>query len=250
MIRLEDVYLSLGGRQVLEGISFEIGKAERAVILGPSGAGRSSILRVILGLWKPDRGGVQLDGEDIHALEEKELIEHRKRLAMVFQGGALFDTLTVGENVGYRLFEEGRLPVAQIEAIVRRVLAAMGLEDAIDLFPGQLSGGMRKRVAIARAIAVEPACILFDEPTAGLDPLASSRVNELIVECQRHGKATLVVTHDLVCAYRVGERFMFIDDGKILFDGDRRGFESCPNPQLCEFLNPGGGQAGASGGAR
>ncbi len=249
MIRLENVHLSLGGRLVLDNISFEIGDAERAVILGPSGSGKSTILRVILGLWKPDRGRVLLDGDDLQELEERELIERRKRLAMVFQGGALFDSLTVGENVGYRLFEEGRLPGPEIETIVRRVLAAVGLEEAIDIYPGELSGGMRKRAAIARAIAVEPACILFDEPTAGLDPLASCRVNDLIVECQRHGKATLVVTHDLACAYRVGERFMFIQDGKILYDGGRQGFESCPVPQLCEFLNPGGRQGRGGGGA-
>lgn len=238
MIRLEDVYLSQAGNLILKGISLEVAALERLVILGESGVGKSTILKVMLGLWKPERGRVLLAGEDIHRLPESELIERRKALAVVFQGGALFDSLTVGENVGYRLFEAGKQGPAAIERIVREKLAEVGLEEAIDLYPAQLSGGMRKRAAIARALAADPKLILFDEPTAGLDPVASCRVNELIVRCQEEGKGTVVVTHDLACAFRVGERLMLLDDGRIVFQGDRSAMESSTLSAVRRFLRP------------
>lgn len=238
MIRLEDVYLDLNEKQVLKGISLEIPPDDRLVILGESGIGKSTILKVILGLWKPDRGRVLLYGKDIHRLKERELIELRRSLAVVFQGGALFDSLTVGENVGYRLFEEKRLSPAEIEKIVRTRLAGVGMEGAIDLYPAQLSGGMRKRAAFARALAANPRYILFDEPTAGLDPVASNRVNELIVRCQESGRGTVVVTHDLACAFRVGRRLMLIDDGRIVFEGDRGNLEAATEPAVRRFLYP------------
>jgi phospholipid/cholesterol/gamma-HCH transport system ATP-binding protein len=238
MIRLENVHLALSGKPVLKGISLEVGPGDRVVILGESGIGKSTILRVILGLWKPDRGRVFLEDEDIHRMKEEVLIERRKMLAVVFQGGALFDSLTVGENVGYRLLEEGRLSSARIERIVREKLAAVGLEEAIDLYPAQLSGGMRKRAAIARALAADPRCILFDEPTAGLDPVGACKINQLILECQQAGKGTVVVTHDLDCAYRVGRRLMLISEGRIVFDGDRTAMETSREPALRRFLEP------------
>jgi phospholipid/cholesterol/gamma-HCH transport system ATP-binding protein len=166
------------------------------------------------------------------------LTQLRKSLAVVFQGGALFDSMTVGENVGYRLFEEGKLSATEIEAHARELLVEVGLEDAIDLFPAELSGGMRKRAALARAIAANPRYILFDEPTAGLDPVASFQVNQLILRCQKNGKATVVVTHDLECAFRVGGRLMLIHDGKIVFEGDREALESSREPSVRRFLNP------------
>jgi phospholipid/cholesterol/gamma-HCH transport system ATP-binding protein len=238
MIRLEDVYLAKAHKEILTGLTLEVSADERLVILGESGVGKSTILKVILGLWKPDRGRVLLAGDDIHQLPEEEFIERRKALAVVFQGGALFDSLTVGENVGYRLFEAGRLAPAAIEEIVREKLAEVGLEEAIDLYPSQLSGGMRKRAAIARALAADPQLILFDEPTAGLDPVASCRINELIVRCQEEGKGTVVVTHDLECAFRVGEQLMLLDDGRIVFQGDRSAMESSTLPAVRRFLHP------------
>jgi phospholipid/cholesterol/gamma-HCH transport system ATP-binding protein len=238
MIRLEDVHLAKAHKEILTGLTLEISADERLVILGESGVGKSTILKVILGLWKPDRGRVLLHGEDINRLLESELIERRKALAVVFQGGALFDSLTVGENVGYRLFEAGRLAPAAIEEIVREKLAEVGLESAIDLYPSQLSGGMRKRAAIARALAADPQLILFDEPTAGLDPVASCRINELIVRCQEEGKGTVVVTHDLECAFRVGEHLMLLDEGRIVFQGDRSAMERSSLPVVRRFLHP------------
>ena len=238
MIRLEDVYLAKAHKEILTGLTLEVTADERLVILGESGVGKSTILKVILGLWKPDRGRVLLHGKDINRLPESELIERRKTLAVVFQGGALFDSLTVGENVGYRLFEAGRLAPAAIEEIVREKLAEVGLEKAIDLYPSQLSGGMRKRAAIARALAADPQLILFDEPTAGLDPVASCRINELIVRCQDEGKGTVVVTHDLECAFRVGEQLMLLDNGRIVFQGDRSAMESSVLPAVRRFLHP------------
>jgi phospholipid/cholesterol/gamma-HCH transport system ATP-binding protein len=238
MIRLEEVSLALEGREVLREITLEVGESERLVILGESGVGKSTILKLMLGLWPPDRGRVLLWGEDIHRLPEQELVERRRTLAMVFQGGALFDGLTVGENVGYRLFEARRLAEAEVERVVREKLAAVGLEEAIDLYPAQLSGGMRKRAAIARALAAEPRCIFFDEPTAGLDPVAACRVNELIRRCQEQGKATVVVTHDLDCAFRVGEKLMLLDEGRIAFAGDRAALESAEITAVQRFLHP------------
>lgn len=239
MIELSNVHLTLAGKEVLKGISLTVSPRDRVVILGESGIGKSTVLKVILGLWKPDRGRVLWDGHDIHALPERELIERRKQLAVVFQGGALFDSLTVGENVGYRLFEEGRLDEEEIERTVRGLLAAVGMAAAIDLYPAELSGGMLKRAAIARALASRPRYILFDEPTGGLDPVAACMVNELIVCCQEEwGTGTLVVTHDLDCAYRVGDRLMLIDDGRIVFEGDRSAFQASPEPAVRRFLDP------------
>jgi phospholipid/cholesterol/gamma-HCH transport system ATP-binding protein len=238
MIRLEEVHLLQEGREVLSGVSLAVAEGARMVILGESGAGKSTILKLMLGLWPPDRGRVLLWGKDIRRLPERQLNERRRALAVVFQGGALFDGLTVGENVGYRLFEERRLTEAEIERIVREKLAEVGLEEAIDLYPAQLSGGMRKRAAIARALAAEPRCILFDEPTAGLDPVAACRISELIRRCQEEGKATVVVTHDLDCAFRVGERLMLLDEGRIAFAGDRPDMEACAHPAVRRFLHP------------
>lgn len=238
MIRLEDVHLSLSGRSVLRGIDLEVGPGDRIVVMGESGGGKSTILRTIAGLLPPDRGRVLVEGRDIYRTAAEELRALRRKLALVFQGGALFDTLTVGENVGYRLFEEGRLAPAEIEEKVRATLASVDLEEAIDLYPAQLSGGMRKRVAIARALAAEPEYILFDEPTAGLDPVAASAVNGLIRACQRAGTATLVVTHDLDCAFFLGQSLNFLADGKIVFQGGREEMQLCRQPDLVRFLHP------------
>ena len=238
MIQLEDVHLNLAGKDVLKGLELRFRPGDRMVIMGESGIGKSTILRVILGLWKPDRGRVLWGGQDIHQFDEKELIERRKQLAIVFQGGALFDSLTVGENVGYRLFEEGRLSRAEIEGKVRGLLKSVDLEEAIDDYPVQLSGGMRKRAALARALAGDPHCILFDEPTAGLDPVGSCRVNRLIRRCQEKGTGTLVVTHDLDCAFQVGKTFVLIYDGRVVFSGSRAEMESSQQPDLRRFLAP------------
>lgn len=238
MIRLENIHLNLSGRRILAGINLEVGAAERLVVLGESGIGKSTILKVILGLLRPDRGRVLLAGADLQGLSEAELGLRRLALAMVFQNGALFDGLTVGENVGYRLFEAGRLAETEIEALVREKLASVGLAEAIDLYPDQLSGGMRKRAAIARALAAEPQLILFDEPTAGLDPVAAETVIELILRWQQQGRGTVVVTHDLGCAFRVGERLLLIHDGQIVFDGNRAALELSSVPAVQRFLYP------------
>jgi len=237
MIRLDDVHLSLAGKPVLRGIDLTFSREESLVIMGESGIGKSTILKVVLGLWKPDRGTVSYDGEDIHRLSESELARRRKKLAIVFQGGALFDSMTLGENVGYRLFEEGRLPQEEIEEIVLRKLEAVDLAEAVDMYPAELSGGMRKRAAIARALAADPDCILFDEPTAGLDPVAACKINNVILNCRKEGKGMLIVTHDLGCAFSVGERLVFIDEGRIVFEGDRRSMESSTNKSVRRFLD-------------
>ncbi|MGH7255595.1 MAG: ABC transporter ATP-binding protein, partial [Nitrospirales bacterium] len=171
MLILKEVSLRLGGRPILRGLTFDVRAGETIAILGGSGSGKTTILRLMLGLLRPDRGSIQIDGQEIADLPERVLPQVRHKMAMVFQGAALFDSLSVRENVGYRHYERGRLSDQAIEKIVQESLQFVGLEDVMDKMPAELSGGMRKRVGIARAVASGAKVLLFDEPTAGLDPI-------------------------------------------------------------------------------
>jgi len=208
-------------------------------ILGVSGVGKTTILKLLLGLLKPDAGRITIGGEDIAALSEKALTRARKHIAIVFQGGALFDSMTVGENVGYRLLEEGNLSEMEIDAIVREKLGFVGLEKAIDLYPGELSGGMKKRVAISRALAADPEYIFFDEPTTGLDPIGVYNIQQLMLRLQGEGKTTLMVTHDMHTAFAVSDRFSFIHEGRLVFEGTSSELKQSAMPAVCEFFAPG-----------
>jgi phospholipid/cholesterol/gamma-HCH transport system ATP-binding protein len=170
-IRMENLCYSIGGRKILENFDFCLDRGVNRTILGVSGSGKTTILKLLLGLLEPDAGRVCIGSTCITGVSESRFMELRKRIAIVFQGGALFDSMTVGENVGYRLFEEGRLSQSEIEQIVREKLSFVGVEAALDLYPAELSGGMKKRVSIARALAADPDYIFFDEPTTGLDPI-------------------------------------------------------------------------------
>ncbi|HEU4436157.1 MAG TPA: ATP-binding cassette domain-containing protein [candidate division Zixibacteria bacterium] len=241
MIKLENVYLSLGGRQILKKISFSVAKGETKVILGPSGSGKSSILKIILGLWRPDSGRVFIDGRDMTGASAEEWDEARYHIGMIFQEGALFDSLTVGENIGYWLFEHTKMSEEEIEVRVRRALEEVGLDpELVDLMPDELSGGMRRRVAIARALAsLEPKIMLYDEPTTGLDPLAVDTILDQITSLQKRMQVTsLVVTHDIADALKVSNRFIMVADGEIIFEGSSEELREAGHPFVSRFLEP------------
>ena len=219
-IRFVDVRKSFPGKPVLKGVSLEVAEGETLVILGGSGSGKSVLLRHTIGLHRPDGGEVWVDGQEISRLNEDQLADVRKKVAMLFQGGALFDSMPVDENVAYALHEHTDWDDERIEARVRQVLGFVELEGVEELMPASLSGGMRKRVALARAIALAPKAILYDEPTTGLDPVTSDTINALIRSMQsRLGATSIVVTHDIRSAFAVGDRVAFLHKGEIRFHG-------------------------------
>ena len=237
IFRIRDLAKSYGPKQVLRRVSFDIQQGESLVILGRSGSGKSVLLRQLNGLEKPDAGSVFFDGIEISALSERELFPVRRRIAMLFQGGALFDSLSVGENVGFPLAEHTDLSAAEVRAEASAKLALVGLEDVADKMPSALSGGMRKRAALARSLAVEPEVILFDEPTTGLDPVTSASIAHLIRATQRQLKTTsVIVTHDLPLAREVGDRVGFLSDGRFRFLGTWEEAEASDDRQLAGFL--------------
>jgi len=238
-IRMEQVCYSIGGRTILRDFDLSLDPGVNRTILGVSGVGKTTILKLLLGLLKPDAGRIIIGDEDIAALSERGLTLARKHIAIVFQGGALFDSMTVGENVGYRLLEEGQIPELEIEAIVREKLGFVGLEKAINLYPAELSGGMKKRVAIARALAADPHYIFFDEPTTGLDPIGVYNIQQLMLRLQGEGKTTLMVTHDMHTAFAVSNRFSFIHEAQLVFEGTKGELEVSTVPAIREFFGPG-----------
>ena len=239
MIVLKGVWLMLGERNVLQDVSLDIHSGETGVIVGGSGSGKTTILRVILGLYRPDRGSIRVDSQEITTLQERDLTQVRQNMAMVFQSAALFDSLTVRENVGYRLWEQGRLSDDIIEQTVRESLQFVGLKDALDKMPAELSGGMRKRVGIARALASGAKILLYDEPTGGLDPINTCMISQLIMRLKAKGVTQVVVTHDLETAYRVADRIMMIQKGRVIFNGTPEGLRQSNNPTIRGFIDPG-----------
>lgn len=213
---------------------------ETMVILGGSGSGKTVLLKHMNGLIAPESGEVFVDGLEISRMEEEELREVRKRVAMVFQGSALFDSLTVGENVAYPLNEHRELSPEEIRDRVRETLSLVDLEGSEDLYPAEMSGGMKKRAALARALALSPKTLLYDEPTTGLDPIMTHRINELIRDLQRKlGVTSVVVTHDLHSAFAVGDRLAFLQKGQIRLVGTREEFQASSDLALHEFLYSG-----------
>jgi len=219
IIGLSNIYLTLQGREILKNISLEIPKGNVSVILGPSGAGKSSILKIILGLWKPQSGTVKIGSIDITKLSELEMLPIRKKMGIVFQGNALFDSLTVEENVGYFLSEQNKISQLEMEDRIETALSFVNLSGTNDLFPDQLSGGMKKRVAIARAMVFNPEIILFDEPTTGLDPINAKHILDLIARLREQGTTAVVVTHILNDAVSIGDRLTLINGGTLVESG-------------------------------
>jgi phospholipid/cholesterol/gamma-HCH transport system ATP-binding protein len=240
-IRFVGVHKTFGSKQVLRGVELEIPRGQTVVVLGGSGSGKSVLLRHAIGLHRPDTGSVWIDGSDITALDDDELIESRKKVGMLFQAGALFDSMTVLENVGFALREHSDWSEDRIEERVDEVLQLVELEGVKPLMPADLSGGMRKRVALARAIALAPRALLYDEPTTGLDPITSNTINHLIRNLQKRlGVTSVVVTHDIRSAFAVGDRVAFLSEGKILFEGSVEEARRSDEPALHGFLEGGG----------
>ena len=214
IIEIKDLYKSYDDLPVLRGLELGIRKGETITILGGSGTGKSVLLRLITGLEKPEQGEIRIEGKDMVSLTEHELVPVRRKIGMLFQGSALFDSLSAGQNVAYPVREHLRLSEEEIKRIVREKLRLVGLEEVENKMPAELSGGMKKRVALARAIAIDPEIILYDEPTTGLDPANIKRITELIVELQKILKVTsIVVTHDLTSAYAVTDRLALLHGG-------------------------------------
>jgi phospholipid/cholesterol/gamma-HCH transport system ATP-binding protein len=228
---------SFGGKPVLTGVDLEVREGETMVVLGGSGEGKTVLLRHLNGLERPDAGDVTVDGLRLNDLSEDELAAVRLDVAMVFQLGALFDSLTVYGNVSYGLREHGWRDEAAIARRVREVLAMVEMRGVDDLYPAELSGGMKKRVALARAIALEPKAVLYDEPTTGLDPLVTHKINLMIRGLQRQlGFTSVVVTHDLRSAFMVGDRFALLDRGRIRFTGTADQVRSTSDELMREFV--------------
>ncbi len=242
MIIFNSVWFSYGINQVLKDISFSINPHERVAILGESGGGKTTILRLILGLIRPDSGHIIIDGEDITSKTEDEFRQVRRKFSIVFQEGALFDSMNVKENVAFCLREYTKLSEDEIDKKVRELLRIVGLEEAMELVPEELSGGMHRRVAIARSLAVsKPKMFLYDEPTSGLDPVNADNICKLILELSGDARGFIIVTHKVFDAMKVADRFMFLKDGMIIFDADKEKLIHAPVPEIQSFiqeLNP------------
>jgi len=220
LIELKDIHKSFGPLVVLDGVSLTIEKGESLVVLGASGSGKSVMLKNIVGLLKPDSGQVFFDGKRTDNMSDMQLVEVRKRFGFLFQMGALFDSMSCGDNIGFPLVEHTKKSPAEIAAVVKEKLAMVGLPDVGPKFPAQLSGGQRKRIALARAIALDPQVILYDEPTTGLDPIRSDVINELILKLRNELDVTsIIVTHDMTSAFKVASRIVMLYHGKLIFDG-------------------------------
>ncbi len=237
LIRLARVRHSFGRLQVLKGLSLEFPAGRVTVVLGPSGCGKSVMLKHLVGLLRPDRGSVWFDGMRIDRLRESQLVPVRRQFGFLFQQGALFDSMTVGENVAFPLAEHTNHGYRERRRRALHMLAMVGLADTIDKMPADLSGGQRKRVALARAIVLSPRVILYDEPTTGLDPIRADVINELILKLQEEMKVTsVVVTHDLASAFKIADRMVMLYDGRIVMEGAPEEFKQSPNPIVQRFL--------------
>jgi len=238
MIKLVDVHKSFGRQKVLDGLNLEIEAGKTTVIIGRSGGGKSVLLKHIIGLIKPDRGQVLIDQSDITALSEKDLNEVRKKFGMLFQEAALFDSMNVGENVAFPLREQTKLTDQEIRQIVADRLRAVGLSGVEEKMPSQLSGGMRKRVGLARAIALHPQIVLFDEPTTGLDPVMTEAINQLIMETQKNFNLTcVVISHDISSIFRIGHKIAMLYEGRIIAYGTPEEIRASDNPVMKQFLS-------------
>jgi phospholipid/cholesterol/gamma-HCH transport system ATP-binding protein len=240
-IRYVGLKKAFGDKPVLDGLDLGIRRGETVVVLGGSGTGKSVLLRHTIGLHRPDAGEVWVDGQEITGFDEEQLIETRKKVGMLFQAGALFDSMTVLDNVAYALREHTSLSEEKVRERVGEVLQLVELDNVEQLMPADLSGGMRKRVALARSVALAPRAILYDEPTTGLDPITANTINRLICSLQKRlGVTSIVVTHDIRSAFTVGDRIAFLNEGRILFLGTVEQAKSSREPVLHKFLQGGG----------
>jgi len=237
MIEVRDLKKSFGSNSILDGVSFRIEKGESVVIIGRSGGGKSVLLKHLIGLLQPDAGQVLVDGENIVPMNERELLRVRRKFGMLFQGAALFDSMTVAENVGFAFRQDRSLPESEVRAKVANVLEMVDLPGTEEKKPSELSGGMRKRVGLARAIIYEPQIVLYDEPTTGLDPIVSDSIDKLMLRVRdRLDVTSVVVTHDMRSARRVGQRIMMLHDKKIHATGTAEEIFNSPDPIVRRFI--------------
>ncbi|MFN6945878.1 MAG: ABC transporter ATP-binding protein [Cytophagaceae bacterium] len=238
LIKCDNIRKSYSGVQVLDGISFELHKNETMVVLGRSGEGKSVLLKCIIGLVKPDSGSLEIFGKDICCLSEKEMIEIRKKVGFLFQGGALYDSMTVRENLEFPLKRHySKITKNELTASVEEVLEQVGLLNAIDKMPSELSGGMQKRVALARTLILKPQIMLYDEPTTGLDPVTSKEISKLIIKMKEFYKmSSLVITHDMSCAKTVSDNIYLLKNGKFVKQGSYESLEKAGESWVKEFF--------------
>jgi len=237
MIKLADLHKAFGANRVLQGLNLEVEKGESRVVIGGSGSGKSVILKHIIGLLKPDKGDVFIEGVNITNLEENELYEVRKKFGMLFQMAALFDSMNIWENVGFALIRQKNMKLKDVREIAIEKLRMVGLVGVENLSPAELSGGMKKRVGLARAIAHEPEILLYDEPTTGLDPITADAINDLIVEMRERLSVTSVaITHDMQSAYKIADRISMLYQGKIIETGSPDEIKNTENPVVKQFI--------------
>jgi phospholipid/cholesterol/gamma-HCH transport system ATP-binding protein len=239
MIEIKNLKKSFGKKQVLRGVNLNIEKGKTTVIIGASGCGKSVLLKHIIGLLKPDSGDVFIDGEEITKMGEKEVYRLRNKFGFLFQGAALFDSMTVGENVGLGLVENTNTPQEEINRRIKEKLSLVNLAGTENLMPSELSGGMRKRVGLARALACNPEFILYDEPTTGLDPITSEAIDRLIDSIAKNKElsvTSIVVTHDIFSVYEIADHVAMMFEGVVHFEGTPRELNLTTDPEVREFL--------------
>ena len=238
MIELRDVSMSFRERSILRNLNLAVNPGEILVVIGPSGAGKSTLLRLMIGLLKPTSGEIWVNGQEITRMDEDELNVIRRNMGMVFQYSALFDSMTVGENVAFGIRQHTDMPESQILTVIRRTLRMVGLMGRENVMPSELSGGMKKRVSLARAIAINPKIVLYDEPTSGLDPVMSTTINRLIMSTRRIlGVTAVVVTHDMDSAFTIADRIAMMYDEQIIAIGTPDEFRQSNNPVVKQFIS-------------
>ena len=237
MIKISGLKKSFGTKRVLDGVDLEIDKGKITVIIGRSGEGKSVLIKHIIGLLRPDDGQILLDGQEISSMNERDWGEVRKRFGMLFQGGALFDSMTVGENVGFPRKEHTDLADEDIMKVVDEKLRRVGLVGVEHMMPAELSGGMKKRVGLARAIVMDPEVVLFDEPTTGLDPIMSDSIADLVLDTQRSLQTTyILITHDIPFTYKIADKIAMLHEGRIIEQGSVEEMKKNQNPVVRQFL--------------
>jgi len=247
-IRVRGLQKTFGQNRVLDGVSFDLERGKVNVIIGASGAGKSVLIKHFMCLLRPDKGSVWVDGTDVFALGGKELAQFRRKFGLVFQFAALFDSLTVEENCAFPLKEHTKKSKSEIQAIVDDRLAALGLQGKQKLFPGELSGGMKKRVGLARALVLEPEILMFDEPTTGLDPLATKNVDDMILSVvERYKVTSVVISHDMASVFRIADRIAMLHEKRILASGTVDEIRENEHPYLHEFIRTSGVSAVTGG---
>jgi phospholipid/cholesterol/gamma-HCH transport system ATP-binding protein len=239
LVEVKDVYKSFGDQSVLAGVSLEVTESQNLVIFGKSGTGKSVLLKCMVGLLTPDKGSISINGIDVLNIPLKQMNELRKNIGFLFQSAALYDSMSVRENLAFPLIRNFNFTQKEVTNKVERALDMVSLSHAIDKMPSELSGGMRKRVGLARSIITEPMLMLYDEPTTGLDPITTKEISKLIRDLQKELKMTsIAVTHDLICAQIIADSVIVLNDGVILFEGDLNTLTSLDDPFLKNFFSP------------